>query len=49
MATGKHFVGYSLSQGGMNCAPVHMGRRELWEIYVAPSRLSSGMPICTPS
>ncbi len=36
MATGKHFIGYSLSQGGMNCAPVHMGRRELLETYVGP-------------
>jgi beta-glucosidase len=36
MATGKHFVGHSLSQGGMNCAPVHMGLRELWDIYIAP-------------
>jgi beta-glucosidase len=36
MATGKHFVGYSLSQGGMNCAPVHMGKRDLMETYIAP-------------
>ena len=36
MATGKHFVGYSLSQSGMNCAPVHMGRRDLLEIYLSP-------------
>ncbi|MGA2491073.1 MAG: glycoside hydrolase family 3 N-terminal domain-containing protein [Anaerolineales bacterium] len=36
MATGKHFVGYSFSQAGMNCAPVHLGRRELMETYIAP-------------
>jgi beta-glucosidase len=36
MATGKHFVGYSFSQGGMNCAPVSLGKRELMEIYIAP-------------
>ena len=36
MATGKHFVGYSLSQGGMNCAPVHLGKRELLETYIFP-------------
>jgi beta-glucosidase len=36
MATGKHFIGHSLSQGGMNCAPVHMGQRDLWDIYIAP-------------
>jgi beta-glucosidase len=23
MATGKHFIGHSLSQGGLNCGPVH--------------------------
>jgi beta-glucosidase len=36
MATGKHFIGHSLSQGGMNCAPVHIGRRELLETFVGP-------------
>ena len=36
MATAKHFIGHSLSQGGMNCAPVHMGVRELWDIYIPP-------------
>jgi beta-glucosidase len=36
MATGKHFVGHSFSQGGLNCGPVHMGPRELWDIYLAP-------------
>jgi beta-glucosidase len=36
LATGKHFVGHSLSQGGLNCAPVHVGMREIYEIYLAP-------------
>ena len=36
MATGKHFIGHSLSQGGLNCAPVHVGMREVYEIYLAP-------------
>ncbi len=36
MATGKHFVGHSLSQGGLNCAPVHVGMREIYEVYLAP-------------
>lgn len=36
MATGKHFVGHSFSLGGMNCAPVHLGNRELWDTYLAP-------------
>jgi beta-glucosidase len=36
MATGKHFIGHGASQGGMNCAPAHMGRRELMDIYIIP-------------
>ena len=36
MATGKHFVGHAYSLGGMNCAPVHLGARELWDTYLAP-------------
>jgi len=36
MATGKHFVGHSLSQGGLNCAPVHVGMREIYDVYFAP-------------
>jgi beta-glucosidase len=36
MATGKHFVGHSLSLGGLNCAPVQLGPRGLWESYLMP-------------
>jgi beta-glucosidase len=36
MATGKHFIGHSLSQGGLNCGPVHMGMRDVYDIYLAP-------------
>lgn len=36
MATGKHFVGHAFSQGGLNCGPVHIGPRDLWDIYMAP-------------
>jgi beta-glucosidase len=36
MATGKHFVGHSLSMGGLNCAPVQIGDRELWNTYLTP-------------
>ena len=36
LATGKHFVGHSYSQGGLNCGPVHMGWREIYEVYLAP-------------
>jgi beta-glucosidase len=36
MATGKHFIGHSLSLGGLNCAPIYLGPRTLWEIYMMP-------------
>src|SRR3954470_9657209 len=35
-ATGKHFLGYGLSEGGMNHAPVHLGPRELREVFAEP-------------
>lgn len=36
LATGKHFLAYGLPQGGMNCAPVQLGPRELREVYAEP-------------
>jgi beta-glucosidase len=36
MATGKHFIGHSLSQGGQNCGPVQVGMRELYNVFLAP-------------
>ena len=36
VATGKHFVAYGLSEGGMNCAPVHLAQRELYETFLKP-------------
>lgn len=36
IATAKHFVGYSASEGGMNWAPAHIGARELREVYLHP-------------
>jgi beta-glucosidase len=35
-ATAKHFVGHSLSERGLNCAPVHVGLRELHETIMLP-------------
>ncbi len=37
-ATGKHFLGYALSDGGLNHAPVHIGPRELREVVAEPFR-----------
>ena len=36
LATGKHFVGYGASEGGMNWAPPHINDRELDEVYLFP-------------
>lgn len=36
VCTGKHFLGYGASEGGMNWAPVHLGRREILEVYAWP-------------
>jgi len=36
VATGKHFVGYGASEGGMNWAPAHIPPRELEETYLYP-------------
>ena len=36
VATGKHFVGYSASEGGLNWAPPHITPRELREVYLYP-------------
>jgi len=36
MATGKHFIAHSYSQGGLNCGPVHMGWREIYEVCLGP-------------
>ncbi|MBX7258190.1 MAG: glycoside hydrolase family 3 C-terminal domain-containing protein [Candidatus Hydrogenedentes bacterium] len=36
MATGKHFVGYGVPEGGMNWAPSHIPERELREVFLYP-------------
>lgn len=36
LATGKHFVGHGISEAGMNCTPVHLGPRELRDVFLAP-------------
>ena len=39
-ATGKHFLGYGASEGGMNWAPAHIPARELREIYARPFEMA---------
>jgi beta-glucosidase len=36
LATGKHFIGHSFSQGGLNCGPVHIGWQEIYEVVMPP-------------
>jgi len=36
IATLKHFAGHGFSEGGRNCAPVHLGPRELREVFLFP-------------
>jgi beta-glucosidase len=36
ISTGKHFVGYGMSEGGLNWAPAHLSPRELHEVFIAP-------------
>lgn len=36
IATGKHFLGYAMSEAGLNMATVHLGSRELREVYARP-------------
>jgi beta-glucosidase len=36
IATGKHFLGYSLTEGGLNWAPANIPNRELYEVYATP-------------
>lgn len=36
IATGKHFVGYGMTEGGMNWSPAHLTLRELRDTYLVP-------------
>jgi beta-glucosidase len=40
IATPKHFAGHSFGEGGRNHAPVHIGRRELADIFLAPFEMA---------
>jgi beta-glucosidase len=40
IATLKHFVGYSFSEGGRNFAPVHVGRRDLMDVFFIPFEMA---------
>jgi beta-xylosidase len=36
IATGKHFLGYSLTEAGQNLAATQLGMRELYDVYATP-------------
>lgn len=36
LATGKHFIGHGIPEGGRNHAPVQVGARELRDVYAEP-------------
>ena len=36
ICTGKHFAGYSFSEGGLNWAPAHIPHRELLDTFIPP-------------
>lgn len=40
IATLKHFVGYSFSEGGRNFAPTHVGPRELEDVFLLPFEMA---------
>ncbi|MEY4748376.1 MAG: hypothetical protein RIQ60_590 [Pseudomonadota bacterium] len=40
LATLKHFVGHSFSEGGRNHAPVHVGWRELNDVFLLPFEMA---------
>jgi len=39
-ATLKHFAGYGFSEGGRNCAPAHIGPREMREMFLFPFQVA---------
>jgi beta-glucosidase len=36
IATAKHFLGYAFADGGRNMGPVHVGERDIREVYARP-------------
>jgi beta-glucosidase len=40
LATLKHFVGHSFSEGGRNHAPVHVGEKELADVFLLPFEMA---------
>ncbi len=50
-ATCKHLLAYGATEGGLNCAPSHVGEREVREIYLEPFKkcIDAGVMSMMPS
>lgn len=50
-ATCKHLLAYGANEGGLNCAPSHVGEREVREIYLEPFKkcIDAGVMAMMPS
>lgn len=50
-ATCKHFLAYGIGEGGLNCAPAHVGEREIREVYLEPFKkcIDAGVMSIMPS
>jgi hypothetical protein len=44
LATGKHFLGYAMTEGGQNMAATTVGARELYAVYARP--FEAGIRLC---
>ena len=50
-ATCKHLLAYGATEGGLNCAPSHVGEREVRELYLEPFKkcIDAGVMALMPS
>ncbi len=50
-ATCKHLLAYGVNEGGLNCAPSHVGEREIRELYLEPFKkcIDAGVMVMMPS
>lgn len=50
-ATAKHFVAYGAPENGLNCAPAHIGEREVREVFLEPFKkcVDAGVHSLMPS
>lgn len=52
LCTAKHFAGYSVPQGGLNCGPASIGEREMRSLHLVPFEAAvkeAGIGVVMPS